>query len=330
MRWDQAHAGFCQHQKSWLIDAGAEHATSFVGGINLNPQSMVFPEHHGEAQHHDMYVELCGPSTVDVHHNFVQRWNGASERLTDDGRWGVGSDIDLPFPTQLPPDRGQVFAQIQRTIHAGRYTDGRAAPAGSPFDIASGERSNFDQYCTAIDAARRSIYIENQYIEVSEILERLGSALSRGVEVVVLVPAEPDGASVVPARAALARHEHFTLAGIAGVGDDGRRRAIYVHNKTMLIDDEWATVGSCNLHRWSLFGNSEMNVAFSDPSTVRAIRSALFQEHLARDTSGMADRDALRLFRRIAGENRDKLDSDDHDWQGIAYSLDANTYGGPH
>ena len=195
------------------------------------------------------------------------------------------------------------------------------------FDISRGERSNFDQYCVAIDAARRSIYIENQYIDVSEIVQRLDIALSRGVEVVVLLPAEPDGASDLAARAALGRHENFTLAGIAGLGVDGKRKPVYVHDKLMLIDDEWATVGSCNLHRASLFGSSEMNVAFRDPNTVRAIRAELFLEHLAEDTSRMDDRAALRLFRKIALENRRKFDSNNQDWQGLAFSLDITTYG---
>jgi cardiolipin synthase A/B len=41
VRWDRAQPGFCQHQKSWLIDAGRETETTFLGGINLNPHSMV-------------------------------------------------------------------------------------------------------------------------------------------------------------------------------------------------------------------------------------------------------------------------------------------------
>jgi phosphatidylserine/phosphatidylglycerophosphate/cardiolipin synthase-like enzyme len=56
------------------------------------------------------------------------------------------------------------------------------------------------------------------------------------------------------------------LAGIAGMGADGRRKPVYVHAKLMLVDDEWATVGSCNLHHFSLFGNGEMNVTFSEPT----------------------------------------------------------------
>lgn len=334
IRWDCAHPGFCQHQKSWLIDAGAENETAFVGGINLNPHSMVTPGHSGEGHNHDVYVELTGPSVVDVHHNFVQRWNEASERLAEHGRWGAGSEAKLQFPAQVPPERGSAIVQIQRTIHQGCYLDRQAAPEGISYDIASGEQSNFDQYCAAINAARRSIYMENQYVDVPEIVDCLHRALKRGVDVVLLMPAEPAVGSQVPperrallkARAALGAFESFMLAGIAGIGSDGRRKSIYVHAKLMLIDDEWATVGSCNLHRFSLFGNSEMNVAFSEPNTVRAFRCELLREHLDQDTSGINDRDALLLFRKIARENRRKCEAGDHAWQGLAFELDLATY----
>ena len=35
-----------------------------------------------------------------------------------------------------------------------------------------------------------------------------------------------------------------------------------------------------------------------------------------------------RLFRTIALENRARLDAGDTNWQGIAFHLDAETYGG--
>lgn len=327
VRWDRAHPGFCQHQKSWLIDADAECETAFVGGINLNPHSVVDPGHAGEGHNHDVYVELRGPATVDVHHNFVQRWNEASGRRERDGMWGLGSDSDLAFPSRIPAERGKVIVQVQRTIHAGRYADGRASPGGRTFDVASGEQSILDQYCAAIDAARSSIYLENQCIEVDAVIERLGGALTRGVEVVALVPAVPDRPLASAARAALARYDNFTLAGIAGLGSDGERKPVYVHDKLMLVDDEWATVGSCNLHRYSLYGNSELNVAFSDATTVRALRSALFLEHTARDTSHMDGRSALRLFRAVALANLRRSEVNDCAWQGLAFALDVERYG---
>lgn len=279
---------------------------------------MVAPGHRGEGQNHDVYMEVAGPSAVDVHHNFVQRWNGASERHSPDGRWGSGSEIDLPFPTRLPSRRGDALVQIQRTIHSGRYRDGRATPEGTLFDIAAGERSNFDQYCAAINSARRSIYIENQHIEVSEIIDCLRQALLRGVEVVAVVPA--DG-RISEELATLGAFENFTLAGIAGLGNDGQRKPVWVHAKLMIVDGEWGTVGSCNLHRHSLFGNSEMNAAFWDRKTARALLSELLREHLERDTSAMDDIAALRLFRAIAEDNRRLFNAGEHKWHGLAFSL---------
>jgi cardiolipin synthase len=96
-----------------------ENETAFVGGIKLNPHSMVAPSHNGEGQNRDVYVELAGPSAADVHHNFVQRWNEASERLAEDGRWGTGSEGNLQFPSRVPTERGG--AAIRRpTISRGR------------------------------------------------------------------------------------------------------------------------------------------------------------------------------------------------------------------
>jgi cardiolipin synthase A/B len=318
IRWDRAQPGYCQHQKSWLIDAGTEAETMFVGGINLNPNSVVAPGHRGKGQNHDVYVELAGPSAVDVHHNFVQRWNEASERHLIDGRWGAGSENDLPFPTRVPDRKGNAIVQIQRTIPSGRYSNGHATPDGIVFNIKAGELSNFDQYCSAIGVARRSIYIENQYVAVPEIIECLHQALLRGVEIVAVIPAE---GKIPEELANLAAFDNFTLSGIAGTGDDGKRNPVWIHAKLMLIDGEWGTVGSCNLHRYSLFGNSEMNVAFWDQKTARALLSELLYEHLGRDISGLDDRAALQLFGKIARENRQIFERDDNRWQGLALSL---------
>jgi len=187
-----------------------------------------------------------------------------------------------------------------------------------PFEIEAGERSNFEQYCAAIDTARRSIYIENQHITVPEIVDRLRQALRRKVEVVAVVPAD---AEVSAELAALGVFENFTLAGIAGMGNDGQRKPVWVHAKLMVVDGEWGTVGSCNLHRHSLFGNSEMNAAFWDRKTARALLSELLREHLETDTSAMDDLAALRLFRAIAEDNRKRFNAGHPAWQGLALSL---------
>jgi cardiolipin synthase A/B len=336
IRWDRAGAAFCQHQKSWLIDAGQPGETAFVGGVNLTAKALGSPGHR-DGGRHDLYVEVSGPSATDVHHNFAQRWNEASERDEADGKWGSGGVTPLPFPTRASPPRGGSRVQIQRMVPPGRYTDGRAVPGGRLHDIASGERSILEQYERAIAAARCSIYIENQALPVPAVARRLEAALRRGVEVVLVVPAEPEGwvraARSDPARTelfeaveALGRHENFALVGLAVSGGQPPR-AVYVHAKAMLVDDGWATIGSCNLHANSLGGHVEMNASVCDVPVVRALRCELLAEHLGQDTSGLDDRAAMRLFRQVAAANRRHLNAGERSWQGLAVALDAAEYG---
>jgi phosphatidylserine/phosphatidylglycerophosphate/cardiolipin synthase-like enzyme len=306
----------------WLMDAGLETACAFVGSINLNPHSVVAPGHHGAGHNHDMTIEISGPAVTDIHHNFVQRWNEASERGAADGRWGPEADGDLAFPDQAGAACGSSVAQVQRTIHPGRYTNTVSAPGHAPFAVADGEFSNRDQYLQAIRAAREYIYLENQAISVPPILEELVAAVNRGVTVVLVVPMVANSESFRDARCALARAPHFTLAGLAGRDASGTRQPVHVHSKLMIIDDVWATVGSCNLHRYSLNGNSELNLAFADPVAVRALRSELLVEHLGLDTSALEGRSALQVLRTVAEQNRDRQDRGDSDWEGIVRTID--------
>ncbi len=175
-RWDRAHGHYLHHQKSWLIDAGQPSEVAFVGGINLTARATGAPG-HAEGHRHDAYVEVIGPAATDVHHNFVQRWNEATERSLDDGRRGHDAGDQLVFPTRLSDPRGKSVVQIQRNVHAGRYADGRASPGGAPYNIADGERTIFDQYLLAIGAAKEAIYIENQAIPIPPIADAIEEAL---------------------------------------------------------------------------------------------------------------------------------------------------------
>jgi phosphatidylserine/phosphatidylglycerophosphate/cardiolipin synthase-like enzyme len=237
IRRDRAIGPYCHHQKSWVVDD-----TGFVGGINLTAVAL---------ERHDAYVEINGPCATDVAHNFVQRWNGASEPQASD---------DLPLPATVLAPCGASTVQIQRMFRD--------------------DKSILAQYERAIDAAERSIYIENQAIPIPAIAARLEDALKRGVEVVLLVPAVPEehvyAARKDPARRvlfdgleALGRYPRFRLAGLP----------VYVHCKLMIVDDVWATIGSCNLHARSLGGHSEMNASIWDAAVARDLRDRLRRRH---------------------------------------------------
>jgi phosphatidylserine/phosphatidylglycerophosphate/cardiolipin synthase-like enzyme len=339
-RWDCLPGNGCQHQKSWLIDAGLEGEVGFVGGINLDGDSVVSPGHRpGDGGNtHDVYVELQGPVVTDVHHNFVQRWNEASEQGRTDGVWPADARPGgLPLPGVASPPSGDAVVQLTRTVQAGRYSDGTAPPGGEPFAIAAGESSVFDQYVAAIDRAKRSIYLEDQAIGSPRIVGHLKAALERGVSVAFLVPgnAHPEyrAAREVPATklffdlvASLGDFEHFLLAGIASNAGAGTYHDIYVHAKIMLIDDAWATIGSTNVADRSFFGDTELNASFWHRETVRALRCELLQEHLGSDTSGLDDVAALGLMRERARQNQRHRERGER-LEGLAFAIDPAKYG---
>jgi cardiolipin synthase A/B len=339
-RWDRAEKKYCQHQKSWIVDAGYEGEVAFVGGINLERESVVSPGHsHGNHRHtHDIYLELHGPSATDVHHNFVQRWNEASDRNEPDGTWPDAEEAAaLHFPKHTSPERGDVVAQVQRTVRPGLYNDGTAAPDALPFDIAAGERSCFEQYERAIARAEKYIYFENQALGQPETVSALHAALERGVMVTVLVPADPNDFMAEARKdprskpffdrlGALGDYPHFLLAGIGRSISNGERQNIYVHAKAGIIDDQWATVGSCNIGARSFFGDTELNVSFLCTQTARLLRVELFQEHLGIDTGAHDGVSACRRYQQLARENAKRLAAGTEP-DGLAFALDPKTYG---
>jgi phosphatidylserine/phosphatidylglycerophosphate/cardiolipin synthase-like enzyme len=339
-RWDRHPREYCHHQKSWIVDAGRGGEVAFVGGINPIHSSVCRPGHppHPGGQDHDVYVEVSGPAATDVHHNFVQRWNEASERARPDGTWPDARRADdLEFPAFLSSVAGEVAVQVTRTIAPGLYTAEAAPPGGKPFPIARGEHSVLDQYLAAIAAARSSIYVEDQAIGSPAIVDALQAAVDRDVEVVFLVPGNAHPAFVAARQnplagfffdrlARLGAHDRFTLAAIAASLPAGRYDEIYVHAKIMLVDDAWATIGSTNVADRSFHEDTELNVSFWHPETVRALREELLSEHLGIDTGGWGDRKGLRLFREIALANRARR-SRRAPLAGLAYAVDATTYG---
>ena len=338
-RWDRAHGPYCQHQKSWLMDAGRADEIAFVGGINLNRGSMVSPGHAATdaGNTHDVYVELRGPSASDVHHNFVQRWNEASDRDAHDGLWpDAASQDQLPFPEQASPTMGDAVVQIQRTVRRERYTDGTPAPGARTFPIERGETSVADQYLQAIDAAERTIYFEDQAIGAPQVIDALSRALSRGVRVAFVVPivpntemararSDPRNEGFFEALGQLGQFEHFTLAGLSTRRSSGEYQDVYVHAKIGLIDDAWCTIGSANVANRSFYGDTELNASIWHGPTVRALRCELLEEHLRHDTSTLDDVTALDLFARVARENA-RLRGRGEPQRSLALSLDPATY----
>jgi cardiolipin synthase len=346
-RWDRLR-GYCHHQKSWLVDAGTDAETAFVGGINLDHDSFVSPGHPGGegnrgASVHDVYAELRGPSATDVHHNFVQRWNEASEQGRPFGAYPTLADAaDLEFPTRLSRDAGPTAVQVSRTVQPGVYRRDMPSPGAAPFPIAGGEASILEQYLAAVDAAERTIYLENQILLCPQLVPGLDAALARGVDVTVLLPArampelsrvrhDPRAVPLFEMLEALSRHERFLMAGLGQVRDDGSNGEIYVHAKVAVVDDEWMTIGSANTLFRSFLADTELNVTAWDRGVATGLRRELMAEHLGGPPGQEAlvdDRSAMRLMRERARENTERR-LDGRAMQGQIFAIDPRAWAVP-
>ena len=186
MRWDHVPRG-CHHQKSYVIDS----EVGYVGGINLTHDGLSTPE-HTTSGHHDVFAEIEGPAVADVAANFVQRWNQAS-RFDGQGHAFPSTDAaGRVDDIEIPAERGTSTVQLVRTIRRGLYRGTRGWSEADVFDLADGEQSVQESIHRGIDAASRLIYIENQYLLATDTLARLAAAATRGVDVIVVAPREPD------------------------------------------------------------------------------------------------------------------------------------------
>jgi phosphatidylserine/phosphatidylglycerophosphate/cardiolipin synthase-like enzyme len=197
---------------------------------------------------------------------------------------------------------GTTTAQIQRSVLPGLYS---ALP--------DGENSVREQYLSAITAARDYVYIEDQILLSRVVLVALRDALERGVLVMASVPgdpmpelaaarAHPGIAAAYDALAALGAYEGFCLSAPCTRREWGYEQ-VYVHAKTAVVDDRWATIGSTNLVFSSFQGDTEMNVSFWDADVARAFRVRQVDEQGGFASTGMGGRAAIARLMVVARDN---------------------------
>jgi cardiolipin synthase A/B len=187
-----------------------------------------------------------------------------------DDRWKEWRETMIEVEGPVVPQLQQVFAQDW--VHTtGEVLNGdrqypRIAPAGDmEAQVIAASRADSISMSKlvlymAIQASRKRIWIENAYfVPDRQIRQALVAAAKRGVDVKIIVPgAKTDSPNV---RAASRYHYGELLeAGIAVY----EYRPTMMHNKVMVVDSIWSTVGSINFVNRSMKKNAEVNVAVYD------------------------------------------------------------------
>ncbi|MCG6923175.1 MAG: VTT domain-containing protein [Acidobacteria bacterium] len=286
--------GASHHQKLVVLD----DRVAFLGGLDLTQHRWDRPAHTADEPgrvdddenpyppFHDVQVAVQGDAAAAVAELFRERWAIATgDRLDQDD-----SDGDPPWPDGLEPDVENVEVALARTQprHEGRE------------EVREVERL----YLDAIASARRSIYVENQYLTsarvVGALCERLGDR--DGPEVVLVLPRRCPGWLEQRTVGLLRRRRlqqlreadrggrlRVVFPEVPGV-DDG----VFVHAKVMVVDNTLARVGSANLSNRSMGFDTELDLALASDGDARVarvisgFRNRLLAEHLESDPETVA------------------------------------------
>ncbi|MEU8246436.1 phospholipase D-like domain-containing protein [Nonomuraea sp. NPDC048916] len=308
--------GGSHHQKFVVLrhESGSARDVAFVGGIDLchsrrddarhggDPQVAPMPAVYGERPPwHDVQVAIHGPAVAEVEKVFRERWEDPApatrqplRRLRD--HLGRMDDVPpLPRPGPPPVPAGTHAVQLLRTYPHRR----------SPYPFAPrGERSVARAYQKVLRRASSLVYLEDQYLWSTEVIEPFAEALERepGLRMIIVVPRHPDQDGWLAGPASLiGRSEALGRLRRAGGGrvavydlENPAGTPVYVHAKACVVDDVWASVGSDNVNLRSWTYDSELSCAIVDEEPdprpprgarvfARRLRLALAAEHLDRD-----------------------------------------------
>lgn len=274
--------GACHHQKMIVID----DAVAFCGGADIGPDRWDTPEHLDDDprrikapeevtffdSRHEVMALVDGPAAHALGALFRQRWQRAT-----------GETLAEPIP--VPPDAWPGFVAPQmRDVEVGIS---RTAPA---WRHEPGVREIERLTLASISAARKTIYMENQYFTSPLVAEALAARLTEadGPEVVLVStqhsPSYFDQMTMDRTRAQFIKR----LRGVdkfcrfhAYAPTTALGRIIIVHAKLAIIDDTLLRVGSANMNNRSTGFDTECDLAFQPEGANRAFVTALRERLIA-------------------------------------------------
>ncbi|HEY8535610.1 MAG TPA: phospholipase D-like domain-containing protein, partial [Vicinamibacterales bacterium] len=287
VRYDNTHpVGGSHHQKVVVVD----DTMAFCGGLDLTLRRWDTCSHRANDPRrsvdgtayppfHDAMMAVDGDAARALGRLARERWHRATRYLIPQAR--VGRDA---WPEGLEPQFREADVAISRTVPMTEETAGVDEVEALYVDM--------------IRAARRYIYLENQYFTSETIRAALAERL-----------AEPDPPEVVVVTRRLSHGwlEEATMsalrvrlvASLRSADSKGRFDVYYpyepelaegtcidVHSKVAIVDDRWLRIGSANLSNRSMGVDTECDLTLdayderTKQAAVRDVRDLLLSEHV--------------------------------------------------
>lgn len=275
------------HQKIVCID----DALAFVGGMDLTVERW---DTHRHACDDSIRLKDDG-SIYEPVHDLQMAVDGEAARSIAEvgyGRWKFATGEELapaatgsdPWPAGLSPDFRHVPIAIARTYPA--WGEQPAANEAATLTL------------DALSAARKTIYIEAQYMTapcVGDVLER-HLADPDGPEIVVIQTHESHGWAeelvmgtnrdrLIRRLRKCDRHDRLRVYYPVIPNGEGGECQVLIHSKLIIVDDVFLRIGSSNLNNRSIGLDSECDAAIEATTeevrrTITGLRDRLLAEHL--------------------------------------------------
>lgn len=276
---------FASHHQKFIVVSDSSGHTAFIGGIDIAPDRWDSPRHDESSQRerelfdgwHDVQAMVEGPAVRQLWESFAERWN--DRRPPSSVPFTAGNSRPEPIPETERPNPGAPGTCHVQVLHTYpcRSADNSLLPNDEFFPFApAGDRSYEAALVKAINAAEFFVYIEDQYFWPCRVVDALADAVGRGVSVICLLTKNYDVDGLRPYHNFLrqscldqlrsvdpTRVFAFHLQQNGRGGDD-----IYVHSKTLVIDDRYAAIGTGNINRRSMSTDTEIAIAVVDGDVV--------------------------------------------------------------
>lgn len=228
------------HRKILVVDG----KVCFTGGMGIDERWL--GNARGPSEWRDTMVQVTGPVASQMQSIFAEDWTFTTGEILAGDKF---------YPAH--ENAGSVTAQAIK--------------------VSRGDASSLAKmlYYVAIQSAEKSIHIQNAYfLPDRQVREALIQAAARGVDVQVMVPGRHIDIPLV--RMASRRRYGALLKGGVKIFEYG---PTMLHNKTMVVDGLYSTIGSINFDARSMQKNAEESLAFYDRDLGEKIEE-MFQDDL--------------------------------------------------
>jgi cardiolipin synthase len=226
------------HRKIVVVDG----KVGFTGGFNIGDEYLGKDPRFGYWR--DTFLRVEGPAALGLQQVFLEDWLFATEEAIHGMKY---------FPRHVTP--GQSLVQV---VHSGPDSDYKAIR---------------ETYFAGILNARKRVWIASPYfVPDAGLRDAMMLAARSGVDVRFLGLFRPD--KWVPFLAARFYWSDVLAAGVKVY----QYAAGMMHSKFVLVDGEWASVGSANMDNRSLLLNFETNCQLFDATLVAELEQAYLRD----------------------------------------------------